>query len=133
MQFEAEKTVIYWVESADYDLETSESLLKAGKYPYALFFGHLALEKILKALVVSETKKHAPHTHSLPLLASKLKLRIPEDIMGKLAGFMEFYFESRYPEEQKEFYKKCTRNFCERNLNEIKRVFKWFKQRLKKN
>jgi len=129
MKFEAQRTVSYWAESAEYDLDTAESLFKAGKYPYALFFGHLALEKILKALVVQETSQHAPFTHSLPLLASKLSLKIPDPIKEELARFMEFYFEARYPEEQKEFYKKCTRNFCEQNLKAIKRVFKWLKQR----
>jgi HEPN domain-containing protein len=132
MNIESEKTVAYWSESAEYDLDTAESLFKAGKYPYALFFGHLALEKILKALVVKETSQHAPFTHSLPLLASKLSLKIPDPIQEELARFMEFYFEARYPEEQKEFYRKCDRNFCEQNLKAIKGVYKWFKLRLEK-
>ena len=130
MKFDVEKTVSYWLESAKYDLETAESLFQTRKYPYALFFGHLAMEKLLKALVVRETGEHAPYTHSLPLLASKLTLKIPEEIGRKLAGFMEFYFEARYPEEQKKFYKKCTRGFTEPHLNEIKKVFKWLKKKL---
>ncbi len=120
----------YWAEGAEYDLDTAESLLKVGKYSYALFFGHLRLEKLLKALVVKGTKKHAPYTHSLPLLASKLEFDIPEDINRKLAGFMEFYFETRYPEENRIFYDKCTKDFSGENLKEVKKVFKWLKQRL---
>lgn len=92
--------------------------------------GHLALEKLLKALVVKYTQSHAPYIHSLPLLASKLTIKIPEEIEKKLARFMEFYFEVRYPEEQKKFYKKCTKDFTEENLNEIKKVFTWLKERL---
>ncbi|PIP13910.1 MAG: DNA-binding protein [bacterium (Candidatus Stahlbacteria) CG08_land_8_20_14_0_20_40_26] len=97
---------------------------------YALFMGHLALEKLLKALVVKDTRKHAPYTHSLPLLVSKLTLRIPKQIKKKLASFMEFYFETRYPEEQKEFYKKCTKVFTKQNLNEMKEAFQWLKKKL---
>lgn len=92
--------------------------------------GYLAIEKLLKALVVKNTRRHAPHTHSLPLLASKLSIKIPEKIEKKLARFMEFYFEARYPEEQKKFYSKCTKSFTGQNLNEIKRVFKWLEERL---
>ena len=47
MDFNTEKTIKYWEESASYDLETAESLFQSKRYPYALFFGHLALEKLL--------------------------------------------------------------------------------------
>ena len=77
MQFDVEKTVVYWLESATYDLETAESLFQAAKYPYALFFGHLATEKLLKAPVVKQTRQHAPYTHSLPVLAQNLSTTIP--------------------------------------------------------
>ena len=133
MDIDSEKTVAYWSSGAEYDLDTADSLFKAGKYPYALFFGHLAIEKMLKALIVKETGKHAPFTHSLPLLASKLKLKIPEPTNEKLAGFMEFYFEARYPEQQSEYRKKCTRVFAKTNLKEIKAVYQWLKQRSEKN
>ncbi len=133
MRFEIEKTVSYWREGAEYDLGVAEAMFKTGKYPYALFMGHLALEKLLKALVVRDTKEHAPRTHSLPSLASKLASKIPENIEKKLVRFMEFYFETRYPEEQKKFYKKCTKAFTEKNLNEVKMVYKWLKKRLQEN
>ena len=130
MKFETEKTVNYWIEGAEYDLGVSDALYQTEKYPYALFMAHLATEKLLKALVVKKTKEHAPHTHSLPLLADKLTFEIPEEISIKLAGFMEFYFEARYPEDQKTFHKKCTKDFTCQKLKEIKLVFKWLKQRL---
>jgi HEPN domain-containing protein len=129
-KFDVKKTIIYWCKGADYDLETAESLFESGRYPYALFFGHLALEKLFKALVVKKAKEHAPYTHSLPLLASLLSIKIPEDINKKLDKFMEFHFEARYPEEQKNFYRKCTKRFAEKGLQEIKEVYKWLKEKL---
>jgi HEPN domain-containing protein len=83
--FEIEKTIKYWLESASYDLDTGRTLLESKRFPYALFFGHLALEKILKALVVKATKQHAPYTHSLPFLASQTNLEIPETTVDQLA------------------------------------------------
>ena len=129
MNFDIGKTINYWMEGAFYDIKTADALLKTKRYPYVLFFGHLALEKILKALVVKESKKHVPYTHSLPLLSSKLPF-ITEEVRKKLAGFMEFYLESRYPEERKSFYKKCTKKFTENSLKEIKEVFRWLKKKL---
>ena len=72
IKFDVERTVQYWSEGAEYDIGVAEAMYEKGKYPYALFIGHLALEKLLKALVVKTTRKHAPYTHSLPLLANKL-------------------------------------------------------------
>jgi len=80
---------------ADYDLETGKSLIKAKRYPYAFFFGHLALQKILKAHVVKSSKMHAPYTHSLPLLAQRSGLQIPTSHVDKLSEFMAFHIESR--------------------------------------
>ena len=130
MKFDTEKTVSYWAAGAEYDFDTAKKLFKARRYPYTLFFGHLAVEKILKALVVQETQEHAPHTHSLPLLASKLAFKIPEEIETNLAVFMEFYFEARYPEDQLKFYRKCTRIFTEKNLKKIKEAYQWLKKKL---
>jgi HEPN domain-containing protein len=39
----------YWLNSADHDLDTAESLFSTGKYDWCLFLGHLVLEKGLKA------------------------------------------------------------------------------------
>jgi HEPN domain-containing protein len=103
MDFDVDKTISYWIESAEYDRGVADALFRVEKYPYALFMVHLALEKLLKALVVKNTKSHAPYTHSLPLLASKLSIELPQEIKKKLARFMEFYFEARYPVNKRIF------------------------------
>lgn len=128
--FDVKKTVKYRTDGAEYDLDVSEALFEQKKYPYALFIGHLALEKILKALVVKKTKQHAPYTHSLPLLAQKTGLELSKVTVKRLGRFMEFHFEARYPEEQKKFYKKCTKKFASKCLEEIREVYGWFNEKL---
>ncbi|MFH0775955.1 MAG: HEPN domain-containing protein [bacterium] len=130
MEFDVEKTIAYWLKGAEYDLGVADAMYQTEKFPYALFMGHLALEKLLKALVVKTSREHAPYTHSLPLLADKITFEIPQETKKKLVRFMEFYFESRYPEEQKNFYKKCTRGFTGDGLKQIKEIFAWLKERL---
>ncbi len=130
MTFDVDHTVKYWAESAAYDLETGKSLLESKRFPYALFFGHLALEKILKALLVKAMKEHAPYTHSLTFLASKTGVEIPESILDRLAEYTEFHLESRYPDEKKDFYKKCSEEFARKKFTEIEEVYQWLIQRL---
>jgi len=130
MDFDVEKTVQYWLEGAEYDFGVAEAMFEKAKYPYALFMGHLAMEKLLKAIVAKNTRSHAPFAHSLPLLAEKAGISIPEHIVIKLREFMEYHFESRYPKEQRAFYAKCTEAYTREKLNEIKGVFEWLKSQL---
>ena len=63
------KVVEYWQVTAKRDYETMLGLFKMKRYPESLFYGHIVLEKILKGLVVKETKKEAPYIHNLTKLA----------------------------------------------------------------
>jgi HEPN domain-containing protein len=130
MTFDVARTVKYWIESAAYDLDTGKSLMDAKRFPYALFFAHLTLEKILKALTVKATQAHAPYTHSLTLLASKTNLEFSEAILDRLAEYTEFHLESRYPDEKKEFYEKCTEEFALSKFEEMVELYKWLIQKL---
>jgi len=132
MTFDVDKTINYWLDGAAYDLETGKSLLDSKRFPYALFFAHLAIEKVLKALVVKGTKEHAPYSHSLPLLATRTGLEIPEDVIDQLAEYVEFHMESRYPEERKGFYKRCTEDFSCKKFAEMEEVYRWLTEKLKK-
>ena len=76
--FDTEKAVYYWLEGAEYDLGVANAMFKSKKYPYALFMGHLSLEKLLKAFVVKHTEAHAPFSHSLPYLVKKSGVKVPE-------------------------------------------------------
>jgi HEPN domain-containing protein len=69
-------------------------------------------------------------SHSLPYLAEKSGVKIPEEILMKLSEFMEFHFEARYPDANKLFYKKCTKAYTSKKLKEIKEVFTWVRDRL---
>jgi HEPN domain-containing protein len=128
MGMDADKTMSYWLESSEYDLGTGATLLRSRKFPYALFFGHLAIEKLLKALVVKHTGDHAPFSHSLGMLAARTGIKFPEDVMDQLAEFMEFHTEARYPDAKMEFYQKCTKEFAQVKFREIKKVYKWLRK-----
>jgi HEPN domain-containing protein len=125
MTFDAEKAIAYWIDSAAYDLETGKTLLRTKRYPYALFFGHLAIEKVLKALVIKSTGEHAPYSHSLVMLAQKTGADIPEAMLDHLAEFMEFHTEARYPDAKMDFYRRCTKEFATVKFREIKEVYRW--------
>lgn len=52
-----DEQVKYWTDGAERDYATMQVLLDSKRYPESLFFGHIVLEKMLKAFVVLETKE----------------------------------------------------------------------------
>jgi HEPN domain-containing protein len=60
-----DKLIQYWVEGSEEDFDTMRILFSNKKYVYTLFFLHLSLEKLLKALFVKTYKAQAPITHNL--------------------------------------------------------------------
>ncbi|HAO22764.1 MAG TPA: DNA-binding protein [Desulfobacteraceae bacterium] len=123
--FDKTKTIRYWLECAVYDLETGKSLMKSNRFPYALFLAHLALEKVLKALVVKQTGEHAPYTHSLIKLSIIAKIELTEEKTDKLAEYTDFHIEARYPDEKKSFYDKCTEDFASEKFAEMEEFYTW--------
>ncbi len=75
-----------------------------GHYAYALFFCHLALEKMLKAVYVARHKKHAPFTHKLVFLAEESGLPLTEEMKHTLDTITGFNMSTRYADWKKEFH-----------------------------
>ena len=51
-------------------------------------------------------------------------------MLDQLAEYMEFHIEARYPDEKKDFYKKCTEEFAREKIAEMKKVYQWLIQKL---
>ena len=70
----------YWLKSAEKDWETIKFLLKGKRYVHELFFGHLYLEKILKALWVKNNKEnYPPKIHNLLSILKQAKIELEEN------------------------------------------------------
>lgn len=97
-----ETQVLYWVNGSDSDLETSKLLLDNGKILHSLFFCHLSVEKLLKALVVKHTGDFAPKSHNIFFLAEKAKIELPDEFDNLSGILMKYQIEGRYPEYKPE-------------------------------
>lgn len=127
-----EEHITYWLESADHDLKTAQSLFKAEKYDWCLFVGHLVLEKTLKALYIERhDDKRSPKTHNLVRSGELCQIEISEEQKFFLDQVTDFNIQTRYPDYQFDFYKTCTKEYTESNFNKIKDYSKWLKSLLK--
>lgn len=128
MLINTKKITEYLLTTAEHNYKTSRLLLAGKRYPECLFFCHLMIEKILKALVVKYTKTHAPFTHKLVDLAKLAKIHLTEDQVDQLTTITEFNIATRYYEVKFDFYKKCTKAYTEEYFQISKQLYLWLKK-----
>ena len=98
-----DRDVEYWWRESNESLETAEVLLKSGRYLECAFFCHLAVEKILKALIIDRRGEVPPRTHNLLLLShiSNVDEIFDDKMKDFLADVAPFQIEGRYPVERR--------------------------------
>jgi len=120
----------YWLESAKDDWEVAKHLFEKADYSYSLFFGHLTIEKILKAIYVERLNENPPYTHRLTDLAEKVSLQLSEEQLELLETITDFNLEARYPDEKFSFKKRCTKDFTEIYLKKIEEMKRWLLEKM---
>jgi len=96
--FDIEKQTDYWIRGSESDIETAEILIFGKKCLEGLFFCHLSIEKISKALVVKKTRQLAPKSHNLSYLVDLASLNIDEEQASFMSVLMKYQLEGRCPD-----------------------------------
>jgi len=117
----------HWFSQAEEALTVAGHLIEKGDYSDALFFGHLAVEKELKGLLVIRRAQHAPPIHNLLRLAKAVGLAPDESHTEALIRITAFNIESRYPDFKQDFRRRCTPEYTAEQMTAIKEVLAWLK------
>jgi len=125
------RLIQYWIDSSDENFKSMINIFNTGEYMWALFVGHLVIEKLLKAYYLKMTGKEIPRTHDLYKLAMKSGLVMTEDHKDALQYITLFNIEVRYENYRQDFFKKCTKEFSEKNIQIIKELRAWLKEKIK--
>ncbi|HQH17906.1 MAG TPA: HEPN domain-containing protein [Smithella sp.] len=123
--------ILYWLTSADNDWRAVCHLFEKKDYAHSLFFAHLTLEKILKALYVAKHNTTPPFSHRLVYLAEKSELILNNHQIELLEIVTDFNMEVRYPDEKLAFYKKCTKKFTSKYIGDVGELKEWLKRQIK--
>src|SRR6266511_2994375 len=119
------RTTLNWLRSAEYDIQTAESLLRARRYIYVIFMCHLAVEKMLKAIVAEVSPSLPPRTHNLYHLLELTQINLPEvhkDIVAKLNTMS---IATRYPDDIAALSAEVTRKVARDYLMKTKEFIQW--------
>ena len=78
-------------------MEEAKSALAGGRYNWALFAAHQAVEKALKAAFMALKRSLPPRTHDLTRLVSELGLSFPKELEIGISELSPYYTVARYP------------------------------------
>lgn len=125
-----EEIINYWYISALKDYETLQHLVLSGDNHWALFMGHLVIEKLLKAVYVKRVNINPPKSHNLLHLARLCGVELEEGMIDALDQITAFHIVARYPDYDMSFYEKCTPEFTKSQVVLIERIKTWLTQQI---
>lgn len=120
-----EDTLRVWKESAERNLAIGKEMIAAGHYDWALFFGQLALEKLLKGLVTKKTDEAPPFIHDLGKLATVAQIPLTAEQTSDFAEITTFHVAARYDDIKKELYFKATADYSKLYFSKIEEYASW--------
>lgn len=129
-ELDIKKIIDHWKDSSQKDYQTMRNLFKSSDYNWALFLGHLVIEKLLKALYVKHKKIHATPGHDLLRLASVIGMKLTNEQEDWFDKLTTFNINARYDNYKQEFYKLCTKEFAEDWKEKIEILREWLLKQL---
>ncbi|MBM2813670.1 MAG: hypothetical protein HW421_432 [Ignavibacteria bacterium] len=113
----------YWMKSSEEDWLSVSSLFQSGRYVHCLFFAHLALEKLCKALWVKFNEGNIPpKIHNLVKLLQQTNQKYNEEYLIFLEEFNDFQLEGRYPDYLFKINKTCTFEYTTSIFVKVKEI-----------
>lgn len=125
-----DELIRFWLDSSDDNYQSMLNMFQAGEYMWSLFIGHLAIEKLLKASYIKTAGREVPRTHDLHKLAVLAGLDLTDNRKDALQYITLFNIETRYEDFKRDFYRKCTKEFTAENIEKIKELREWLKQKI---
>ncbi|MBW2609534.1 MAG: HEPN domain-containing protein [Deltaproteobacteria bacterium] len=122
----------YWVDMAEYDLETAWVMLKGGRYLYVGFMCHQVIEKMFKGHYVLINNENPPFTHNLRYLAQQSGLfeKMDENQKDLVELVGPLNIEARYPTYKEKVLKALSKERCEYILKRTEELYQWTKNKL---
>jgi len=118
--------IAYWQRQAVDDWETVDVLYKGRKQLQSLFWLHLSIEKLCKALWVSKNEGNVPpRTHNLNRLLAEINVDTPDDYAVLLTELNRFQLEGRYPDYVSDIRRTVTNALVEEYIERVNPLKAW--------
>ena len=121
----------YWMDLAEYDMETTKAMLTAGRYLYVGFLCHQIIEKMLKAAIAKEGTI-PPKVHNLTRLAElgRLDAFLTQEQNNFIDALLPLNIEARYPADKDKLLGVLTEDYCREIVSKTEDLMLWIKNKL---
>ena len=101
----------YWLDHAQYDLETAEAMLKNDRWLYVIFMCQQAVEKVVKGLYgLYLDFDEIPRIHNIKTLIKRFETQLPSTVTPAHCHLFDtltgYYINNRYPDYTEELAQK---------------------------
>ncbi len=121
----------FWLIQADDDWTAVYTLFKGRNYLQSLFFAHLVIEKICKALWIKHNEGNIPpRTHNLIHLLSTTPLELNDDKSEFMLSLNRFQLEGRYPDYLTKMHNICNELFTKTMIDETNKLRLWLLEKV---
>ena len=127
-----DEKVAYWLDIADYDLETAEAMYKTKRWLYVAFMCHQVIEKTIKAYWSAQRDDIPPYIHNHMRLASECGLYklMSEEQKTFLEVITNYNIAARYPEDKAELAQALSPAVCRNIIDNTKQLQQWIREKL---
>ena len=126
---DAQEKYEYWLDIAQYDLDTAQTMLNGGRWLYVVFMCQQAVEKLLKGLYVLYVDDNVPKTHNIRVLVEKFENLLPEAVTDERYNLFEdltvHYLNGRYADYKQKMSERLNEETATDYHDRTKGVFAW--------
>ena len=125
----------YWLDIANYDLETASAMLAGSRWLYVVFMCQQAIEKLVKGLYILYIDDDVPRIHNIKAIFKRFEDKLPSNIklpFDKLEEKYKFfdrlskyYLNNRYPEYMSKLSSQISEAEAKEILSQTQEEFKW--------
>ena len=119
----------YWLDIAEYDLDTAESMLTSGRWVYVVFMCQQATEKLIKGLYLLYRDDEGPHIHNINAIISRFESDLPDPVSEEnkelFRKLTTYYINNRYPDYMTKLSEQTTEAEAKEMLAKTKGAFIW--------
>lgn len=120
---------LYWLDIAEYDLVTADSMYTSGRYLYVVFMCQQALEKLAKGLYAFYIDESVPRVHNISFILGKVTETInvitEEETLALFDKLAAYYVQGRYPSFKEKISQTIDENEAKDILRASKEAFQW--------
>jgi HEPN domain-containing protein len=116
----------YWLDTAQYDLETADAMYKSGRWLYVVFSCEQSIEKLVKGLYVLYHGKDAQKNHDIRTIflefSDKLTVPVEEATLVFFSRLSAFYLNTRYTDYKQKLSAVVSKESAESTLIKTREV-----------